>query len=65
MTAIEQADALTQQAIELLLAEREQIDQRLAQLGDKKTTPGKKRGRPSKDAISDSGRPDSSPPALT
>ena len=54
MTAIEQADALTQEAVELLLAERQQIDDRLHQLGhadgagQKKTTLGKKRGRPSK-----------------
>jgi hypothetical protein len=47
MTALEQADALAQEAIELLLAERQRIDDRLAQLGDKKS-PDKRRGRPPK-----------------
>jgi hypothetical protein len=49
MTALEQADALQQQAIDLLLAERQQIDDRLAQLGhgDKKG-PVARRGRPPK-----------------
>jgi hypothetical protein len=47
MNAIEQADALQQQAIELLLAERERIDQRLAQL-KKDPISVKKRGRPAK-----------------
>jgi len=48
MTAIEQAQALQQQAIAILLAEREQIDAHLAQLGNGKETLGKKRGRPVK-----------------
>lgn len=49
MTAIEQAYALQQQAITLLLAERQKIDDRLAQLGhgDKKS-PVARRGRPPK-----------------
>jgi hypothetical protein len=47
MTAIEQAQALQQQAISILLAEREQIDVHLAQLGHGQA-PGKKRGRPAK-----------------
>jgi hypothetical protein len=47
MTAIEQADVLTQQAIDLLLAERQRIDNRLTQLGNKKG-PAVKRGRPLK-----------------
>jgi hypothetical protein len=45
MTAIEQALALQKQAIEILLAEREQIDAHLSQLGHGQ---GKKRGRPAK-----------------
>ncbi len=45
MTAIEQADALQEQAITVLLAERQQIDDRLTQLGHGE---GKKRGRPRK-----------------
>ena len=47
MTAIEQADHLQQQAITLLLAERQQIDDRLSQLGHSSTTGviSKKRGR--------------------
>ena len=50
MTAIEQAEELRQRAITILLAEREQIDTQLAQLGhgEKKAAPMKKRGRPSK-----------------
>ena len=50
MNALEQADALQQQAIALLLAERQQIDDRLSQLGhgEIKTTLSKKRGRPAK-----------------
>ena len=49
MTALEQADALTAQAIALLLAERRQIDDRLVQLGygDPKP-PVARRGRPPK-----------------
>jgi hypothetical protein len=48
MTALEQANELQQQAVNILLAEREQIDARLVQLGygDIKTTSGKRRGRP-------------------
>jgi hypothetical protein len=50
MTAIEQANTLTQQAIAILLAEREQIDAHLSQLGygQEKTV---KRGRPRKTII--------------
>jgi hypothetical protein len=44
MTALEQARQLQQQAIAILLAEREQIDTHLAQLG-RGTAIGKKRGR--------------------
>jgi hypothetical protein len=60
MTALEQVEQLTQQAMNILLAEREQIDARLAQLGygNNKTAPMKKRGRPTKEAISLSARPD-------
>jgi len=47
MTAIEQATELQKQAIAILLAEREQIDQHLAQLGHGQLS-GKKRGRPAK-----------------
>ncbi|MGD0796081.1 MAG: hypothetical protein ABR910_00025 [Acidobacteriaceae bacterium] len=49
MTALEQADALQHQAIALLLAERRQIDERLAQLGhgDEKASAAR-RGRPPK-----------------
>lgn len=48
MTAIEKADQLREEAIQLLLAERDQIDDRLHQLGydQEKTAP--KRGRPRK-----------------
>lgn len=47
MTAIEQAEELRQKAIALLIAERDQIDGRLAQLGygQEKAPSGKKRGR--------------------
>ena len=50
MTAIEQAQSLQQQAIAILIAEREQIDAHLAQLGygEKNAPLGKKRGRPVK-----------------
>jgi hypothetical protein len=47
MTAIEKAHALQQEAIAILLAERERIDSYLAQLGyGKDTVLSKKRGRP-------------------
>ncbi|HMH13488.1 MAG TPA: hypothetical protein VK578_10305 [Edaphobacter sp.] len=47
MTALEQVEQLTQQAITILLAEREQIDKRLSQLGyGQVSTPAKRRGRP-------------------
>jgi hypothetical protein len=45
MTAIEKALELQNQAIAILLAERELIDEHLAQLGHGQ---GKKRGRPAK-----------------
>jgi hypothetical protein len=51
MTNIEKAEDLRQQAIGLLLNEREQIDERLNLLGYEKTAlslNGKKRGRPPK-----------------
>jgi hypothetical protein len=48
MTAIEKAQALRQQAIAILLAEREQIDTHLAQLGYGEKAALKRRGRPPK-----------------
>jgi len=49
MTAIERANELQAQAIQILLAEREQIDTHLKQLGyGEDTIPRKKRGRPAK-----------------
>ena len=50
MNAIDQAQALRQQAIDILLAERRRIDEELAQFGHGqiKATLGKKRGRPLK-----------------
>lgn len=50
MSAIEQAEELRQQAIQLLLAEQELIGERLLQLGyDQENSPvGKRRGRRSK-----------------
>jgi hypothetical protein len=52
VTAIERANELTQQAIAILLAEREKIDAHLAQLGyGKDLTLGKKRGRPAKNTL--------------
>ena len=49
MNALESVQLLKTQAIDLLLNEREQIDQELNQLGyGKEKAPGKKRGRPSK-----------------
>ena len=63
MTAIEQAQALQQQAIAILLAEREAIDQQLAMLGHGqiKAPTQKRRGRPLKQPIS---QPESSQPVL-
>ncbi len=48
MSAIQQSEQLRQQAIELLLTEREAIDNQLATLGhgQEKTAPSKRRGRP-------------------
>jgi hypothetical protein len=63
-TVLEQADALTAQAVELLLAERQRIDDRLAQLGQNKTALPKKRGRP-KGSTSELAPPCSSEPVLT
>jgi hypothetical protein len=49
MTAIEQANELTRQAIGILIAERERIDELLAQLGHGEIkSPAVKRGRPAK-----------------
>jgi hypothetical protein len=50
MTTLEKVEDLRQQAIGLLLSEREQIDQRLNQLGhgQQKAAPSKRRGRPPK-----------------
>ena len=52
MTAREQAEELKQQAIALLLKEREQIDVELKALGygQEKAALGKRRGRPPKQA---------------
>ena len=46
MTALEQVEQLTQQAVAILLAEREAIDARLAQLGHGDGQIKKRRGRP-------------------
>lgn len=47
MTALEEASELQAKAVTILLAEREQIDQRLAQLGyGQASTHVKRRGRP-------------------
>ena len=53
MTAIERVNELKEQAIAILLAEREEIDSHLAQLGygKIKTAPMKKRGRPTKQLL--------------
>jgi hypothetical protein len=54
MNTLEQVQQLKQQAISLLLSERQQIDSELASLGydaEKNTTPNKKRGRPAKPVI--------------
>jgi hypothetical protein len=65
MTALEQANELQLQAVNILLAEREQIDARLAQLGygDIKTAPMKKRGRPPIKQTLISDQPCTTPPA--
>ncbi len=51
MSAIDQASELTTQAIQILLAERQRIDDILKQLGhgQEKTTTMKRRGRPPKE----------------
>jgi hypothetical protein len=48
MSVIEKSEELRQQAIELLLTEREAIEQQLQTLGhgQEKTAPSKRRGRP-------------------
>ena len=53
MTALEQVAQLKQQAIELLLNEREHIDSELNQLGygQENAPSGKRRGRPTKNSI--------------
>ena len=50
MTALEKAEGLRQEAINLLLDERKRIDESLAQLGhaQEQKSPGKRRGRPPK-----------------
>ena len=53
MNALEQAADLQQQAITLLLNERDKIDQRLAQLGNGEFHPKKHRGRPKKSETSE------------
>jgi hypothetical protein len=52
MNALAQAAELQQQAIDLLLNEREMIDQRLAQLGNGEVRI-KRRGRPKKSEASE------------
>jgi hypothetical protein len=66
MTAIEQAQELQRQAVEILIAERGRIDDQLAQLGhgQEKAPSGKKRGRKPKSTTPPAElpfRPDSSP----
>lgn len=53
MTAIEQAEQLRRQAVEILTAERGRIDEQLAQLGygQEKAPLGKKRGRKPKNTV--------------
>jgi hypothetical protein len=53
MTAIEQAEQLRLQAIEILTAERQRLDEQLAQLGygQEKAPLGKKRGRKPKNSV--------------
>jgi hypothetical protein len=53
MTAIEQAEQLRLQAIEILTAERGRIDEQLAQLGhgQEKAPTGKRRGRKPKNFV--------------
>lgn len=58
MTAIERANELTQQAIAILLAEREQIDAHLSQLGYGDQTALKRRGRPPKNPPQPESTPD-------
>jgi len=53
MTALEQVAQLKQQAVELLLAERDVIDAELSILQGEIKSPAKKRGRPSKVIVSD------------
>ena len=53
MTTFEQVAQLKQQAVELLLSERERIDAELAILQVEKTPAQKRRGRPSKVIVSD------------
>ena len=65
MTALEQVEQLTRQAVAILLTERDAIDARLQQLGHNKTAPMKKRGRPCKEAISLSAQPDTTQPTLS
>jgi hypothetical protein len=52
MTALEKAAELQEEAVSILLAEREQIDARLEQLGyGKEKAPAKHRGRPPKQPL--------------
>lgn len=67
MTAIEQAQALQTQAIEILIAERDRIDAHLVQLGyGEIKSPAVKRGRPAKvRPLSSSVHSDTIPPIST
>ena len=61
MSVIQKSEELRQQAIELLITEREAIDNQLSTLGhgQEKTALTKKRGRPRKEA-QEEGQPPSS-----
>jgi hypothetical protein len=58
MNTLEQVATLKQQAVELLLAERDRIDAELAILGQEKATTQKRRGRPPKTSDLPSGPAD-------
>jgi hypothetical protein len=58
LTAIERANQLQAQAIAILLAEREQIDTHLAQLGYGDKAALKRRGRPPKNPSQPQSDPD-------
>ena len=64
MSAIEQAEELRQQAVQLLLAEQELIGERLLQLGyEQENSPvGKRRGRRAKVATEPDAKVNDAPP---